>query len=301
MRPLLVEKCWPCHGNAEKPKGGLRLTSRPSILKGGDSGPAAVAGDPAGSLLIQADPLRARAEDAAQGQAARTARSTSCRAGSRWGFPGPRRRRRRRPTRPRAAGPRSPMHQRRFWSFQPVKAVAVPAVRDTARARSAIDRFLLADLEKNGLAPAAPADRRTLIRRATFDLIGLPPTPEEIDAFLADRLAPGVRTRRRSPAGLAAIRRALGPALARRRPLRRRARPDPVARRERFPRSLAIPRLGRRRFQPRPAVHGVHPVPGRRRPAAAAAARRDQQGRAGRHRACSPSPTSCPATSTRTR
>ena len=54
VRPLLVEKCWPCHGNAEKIKGGLRLTSRASILKGGDSGPAAVAGDPAGSLLVQA-------------------------------------------------------------------------------------------------------------------------------------------------------------------------------------------------------------------------------------------------------
>ena len=76
---------------------------------------------------------------------------------------------------------------RRFWAFQPVKAVAVPAVRATSWARSPIDRFLLAALENQGLAPAEPADKRTLLRRATFDLIGLPPTPAEMDAFLADQ------------------------------------------------------------------------------------------------------------------
>ena len=97
-------------------------------------------------------------------------------------------------------------------------------------------------------------------------------------------IAGGVRPGRRSAAGLAALRRALGPALARRRPLRRRPRPDPVARGERLPRGLALSRLGRRRLQPRPAVCGVRPLPGRRRPAAAAATRRDQHGRARRHR-----------------
>ena len=76
--------------------------------------------------------------------------------------------------------------QRQFWSFQPVKAVAPPTVRDTAWPRSTVDRFILAKLEEKGIAPAAPADKRTLLRRATFDLIGLPPTPAEVDAFLAD-------------------------------------------------------------------------------------------------------------------
>ena len=82
----------------------------------------------------------------------------------------------------------------RFWAFQPVKAVVAPAVRDESWARSAIDRFLLAAIETHGLTPAAPADRRTLLRRATFDLVGLPPTPAEVNAFLADR-SPGAFAR----------------------------------------------------------------------------------------------------------
>ncbi len=76
--------------------------------------------------------------------------------------------------------------QRRFWSFQPVKATEPPAVKDAAWNGSPIDRFILAKREAKGLTPVASADKRMLIRRATFDLTGLPPTPEEIDAFLAD-------------------------------------------------------------------------------------------------------------------
>lgn len=74
----------------------------------------------------------------------------------------------------------------RFWSFQPVRAVSPPAIRDLTRAQSPIDRFILARLEAQGLSPAPVADRRTLLRRATFDLTGLPPTTEEIEEFLAD-------------------------------------------------------------------------------------------------------------------
>src|SRR5208282_2818341 len=70
---------------------------------------------------------------------------------------------------------------RAFWSFQPVKQSLVPLVKNTAWPRSPLDAFVLAKLEEKGLRPVAPADKRTLIRRATFDLIGLPPTPEEID------------------------------------------------------------------------------------------------------------------------
>jgi hypothetical protein len=76
--------------------------------------------------------------------------------------------------------------QRRFWSFQPVKPCAPPSVQDNSWPRSGIDRFILATLEARGLKPAKAADKRTLIRRATFDLTGLPPTPEEVHAFLAD-------------------------------------------------------------------------------------------------------------------
>jgi hypothetical protein len=77
--------------------------------------------------------------------------------------------------------------QRDFWSFQKVKQQAPPAVRDRAGVRNAIDQFVLAKLEAKGLAPSPAADKITLLRRATFDLTGLPPTPQEIDAFVADQ------------------------------------------------------------------------------------------------------------------
>src|SRR5690349_20083530 len=77
--------------------------------------------------------------------------------------------------------------QRDFWSFQKVKDAAPPAVHNRAWVRNAIDQFVLAKLEGKGIAPSPAADRITLLRRATFDLTGLPPTPEEVDAFVADR------------------------------------------------------------------------------------------------------------------
>ena len=94
-------------------------------------------------------------------------------------------------------------------------------MKNAAWPKSEIDRYLLAALEAKNLAPVADADRRTLIRRAYFDLIGLPPTPEEIEAFVADKRSEGVREGGRPAAGDAAVRRAVGPALARRGPLRR--------------------------------------------------------------------------------
>ena len=183
VRPLLVEKCWPCHGTAVRPKGGLRLTSRSSLLKGGDSGAAAVAGDPAGSPLIQA----VRYDQEPRMPPKRKLPDREIEVLTRWvalGLPWPE-------TRAAIAAventrPKLSDAQRQFWAFQPVKPVVVPAVRATSWPRSPIDRFLLAALENQGLAPAEPADKRTLLRRATFDLIGLPPTPAEMDAFFAD-------------------------------------------------------------------------------------------------------------------
>ena len=90
IRPLLVAKCWPCHGDLPKTKGGLRLTSRANILQGGDSGPAAVSGKPGESLLVQAVRYDQELKMPPKGKL-RTARSSSSRAGSRWGSPGPRR------------------------------------------------------------------------------------------------------------------------------------------------------------------------------------------------------------------
>src|SRR5262249_55948209 len=76
---------------------------------------------------------------------------------------------------------------KKFWSLQPVNKSRVPTVKHPRWARNDVDRFVLAKLEEKGFAPASDADKRTLIRRATFDLTGLPPTPEEVDAFLADK------------------------------------------------------------------------------------------------------------------
>jgi hypothetical protein len=173
VRPLLVERCWKCHGETRN-KGGLKLTSRDHLLRGGDSGPAVVPGKPEESLLVRAvqyrgTPRMPPGDKLTDRQIEALARWVK--RGALWPADG------------RSAHTEQP---RRFWTFQPVRRVPVPAVRDTAWPRSAVDRFILTGLEAKGLTPARPADKRTLLRRATFDLTGLPPTPAEIDAFLAD-------------------------------------------------------------------------------------------------------------------
>ena len=296
VRPLLVAKCAACHGG-ERPKGGLKLTSRADLLKGGDSGAAVVPGKPDESLLLKA--VRYHDEPRMPPKGKLTDRQIEALA--RWikeGAPWP-------GTKETVAAKDGRFTitdaQRQFWSFRPLQIATLPTIRDDAWPKSSVDRFILSKLDANGLTPAAPADKRTLLRRATFDLIGLPPTPAEIDAFLADDSPQAFATGRRSTARIAALRRALGPALARRRALCRCPRPDPVAAGERLPRILALPRLGRRFVQSRSAIHGVHPQPGGRRPAAASHAQAASTRMASSPRACWPSPTSCPATSTRTR
>ncbi|HEY7311437.1 MAG TPA: PSD1 and planctomycete cytochrome C domain-containing protein [Gemmataceae bacterium] len=181
VRPLLVENCLKCHGD-KKPKGGLSLTSRAAILKGGDTGAAAVEGKPDESLLIQA----VRYNEKPQMPPKKKLTERQIATLTRWvqlGLPWP-----------KAGGTIAAEagdfqireEQRRFWSFQPMKNVAPPAVRDAAWAKSDVDRFILAALEAKGLHPAKRADKRTLLRRAAFDLTGLPPTPEEMETFLRD-------------------------------------------------------------------------------------------------------------------
>jgi cytochrome c553 len=182
VRPILAERCHKCHGEIAKPKAKLRLTSRANLLKGGESGPAAIPGKPADSLIIQA----IRYNDTPKMPPTEKLKDREIDVLTRWvqmGLPWPE------PKQTLSAsvatgGPTK--EQREFWSFQPVRDYAPPAVMERSWPHSAIDRFILAKLEENGLRPAKPADKRTLIRRATFDLIGLPPTPAEIDAFLAD-------------------------------------------------------------------------------------------------------------------
>jgi cytochrome c553 len=179
VRPLLANNCYGCHTGTHM--GGLQLDTREHVLKGGNSGPAIVPGDPAHSVLIQAvQYTHPRFKMPPTGKLKDTdiADLTAwIKAGADWGTSGP------------AATSTYTItsEQRAFWSFQPVRRSAVPPVKDKRWIQSPIDKFILARLEAKGLRPARTADKRTLIRRATYDLIGLPPTPEEVDAFVSDR------------------------------------------------------------------------------------------------------------------
>ena len=187
VRPLLQARCFECHG-AEKQKGELRLDSRAATIAGGGSGEAVVPGKPDESLLVQAVrylgdikmPPRSKLPEA---EIAVLVDWVS--RGAVWPDadnkqPEPT------PTAGEKAGPLFSDEARAFWAFQPVVAPAPPSVRDAAWPKTAIDQFILAGLEAQGLAPAPRADKRTLIRRATLDLTGLPPTPAEVDSFLSD-------------------------------------------------------------------------------------------------------------------
>ena len=193
IRPLLAKHCYECHGAGEKIKGGLRLTSRAAVTQGGETGPAAVPGKPQDSLLLEAVRYQGlKMPPSGKLPAADTDKLAH------WielGLPWPAE------TASTPGSTAGPAHvdapfqiseaQRNFWSFQPVRPVAVPTVAAggwpaAEPGASDIDRFILAALEARGLGPAPAADRRTLIRRATFDLTGLPPTPDELAAFVGD-------------------------------------------------------------------------------------------------------------------
>ena len=181
VRPVLAENCYVCHTNVES--GGLRLDSREGLLKGGTSGPALVPGDPEKSLLIQA--VRQVGDlKMPKGGKLKPAEIESLvewvKLGAPWSAT----------AKVTSAAPvrgTVTAEQRAFWSFQPLKQPATPAVKDRAWARTTLDRFILARLETEELKPMPPAERRVLIRRATLDLTGLPPSPEEVDAFVSDK------------------------------------------------------------------------------------------------------------------
>jgi hypothetical protein len=175
VRPLLIDKCWKCHGDA-KPKGRLRLTSRLAVLEGGASGPAAIPGKPADSTLLKAvrhqQGLEKMPPDGKLSDRQIAIFERWIQLGLPWTEPSPNSK----PTAKETA----------FWAFQPVKVVPAPRTVGTGWALTEVDRYILAGIEAKGLKPAARADRAALLRRATFDLIGLPPTPAEIDAFVQD-------------------------------------------------------------------------------------------------------------------
>jgi mono/diheme cytochrome c family protein len=182
VRPILATQCGSCH--QERAAGGLSLSSREAIVKGGNSGPAIVPGDPEKSLILtavhQTGSLKMPKGGSKLSADDIEALSDWVKMGAPWPQVGA-------PV--RVAGKQITPDMRKFWSFQPLKDYPVPPVKDPALkswAKTDIDRFVLAKLEENGLKPAPVADKRTLIRRATLDLIGLPPTPEEVAAFEKD-------------------------------------------------------------------------------------------------------------------
>jgi hypothetical protein len=179
IRPLLAVNCHACHTGGAL--GGLRLDSREGLLKGGKSGKAVVEGKPDESLLMQAvrrthirlkmppvGPLAKEEIDALEEWIRR-------------GVPWPEKE-----EKAVATSANITPEQRSFWSFQPVKKVVPPAVKNAEWPRNEIDRFILAKLEAANLKPAPAADKRTWVRRVTLDLTGLPPAPDDVQAFVQD-------------------------------------------------------------------------------------------------------------------
>jgi len=168
IRPVLAQSCFTCHTNSQM--GGLRLDSRADILKGGASGPALVPGDPEKSLLINMVrdykmPKSGRLQDQQIADLVKWVKD-----GAYWPDP----------VGVNARPYTITSKQREFWSFQPLQHAQPPAVKNTSWPQNDIDRFILARLEKEGIQPAPIADRRTLLRRVTYDLTGLPPTEQEV-------------------------------------------------------------------------------------------------------------------------
>jgi len=173
IRPVLAGTCFRCHGDS-KTGGALRVDSREALLKGGESGPALTPGKPDDSLLIRAiqrrDDVSAMPPEKDKALRADQVADfvTWIKSGAVW-----------------------PAKSARFvaakhWAFEPVRDVAPPDVQDPSWVRTSIDRFVRAKQEAAGIRPAPVADKLTLIRRATYDLTGLPPTPEDVQAFLQD-------------------------------------------------------------------------------------------------------------------
>ncbi len=181
IRPLLAKECYGCHSAEKKIKGGLRLDLRDGWATGGDSGPALVPGDPANSRLLVA--VRYADPDLQMPPKHRlTARQiANLEEWIKRGAPDPR----------EGTVVASPSgididEGRKFWAYQAPRTTSPPEVKQADWPRGAIDRFVLRELESHQLHPAPDADRATLARRVYFHLIGLPPTPEEIDAFVGD-------------------------------------------------------------------------------------------------------------------
>jgi uncharacterized protein DUF1553/uncharacterized protein DUF1549/cytochrome c len=180
VRPVLADKCYKCHSaELNKSKGGLTLDTAEATLKGGEDGPIIVPGDPAKSMLIKAisyaDPDLAMPPQK-EGGKLKDAEIAALTEWVKMGAPDPR------------SGPKKyATAGRSHWAFQPVKKAEVPQVKNTGWVANPIDAFVLAKLEAGSMQPSPSAERAALMRRAYFDIIGIPPTPEEVYAFINDK------------------------------------------------------------------------------------------------------------------
>jgi hypothetical protein len=184
IRPVLVEHCYRCHSadaqKNKKLKAGLRVDTREGLLRGGDSGPALVPGKVAEGALLKALRHTDNIKMPPKGKLPENVLADF----ATWvknGAPDPRA-----GDTPSAAKDIDWQKARRFWAFQPPRPAPLPRVKDTSWPNRALDYFVCAELEKRQLQPVGPASRRDLLRRATFGLTGLPPSPAEMAAFLED-------------------------------------------------------------------------------------------------------------------
>jgi mono/diheme cytochrome c family protein len=184
VRPILERSCWKCHG-PEKQKGGVRFDRRPGAVAAGDSGKTAIRPGRAGDSELIRRVESGNAEERMPPKAEPLSREQIkvLRAWIDQGADWP-------PAGGAPAGGRRGLvvtdEDRRHWSYRPLRVVAPPVPRDALWCRTPVDRFVVAALEARGIRPNAPADRRTLIRRLFFDVLGLPPAPGEVEAFVAD-------------------------------------------------------------------------------------------------------------------
>ena len=186
IRPVLVERCFECH-NEDVQESGLRLDSLQAIIDGGERGPAIVVGKAQESLLIHAVNHSEAELQMPEGDKLAAIEIQSL---AKWidmgaPWPGQHYVKTNRPSENKN-GPLFTDEQKNFWAFVRPKLPQLPTVKNEAWVQSDLDRFILSRLEAKGLAPAPPATKRTLVRRVYFDLIGLPPTPEQVAEFLSD-------------------------------------------------------------------------------------------------------------------
>ena len=183
VRPILAENCYKCHGS-DKQKGNLRLDLRETVLAGGESGAVLVPGKPGESLLVEA--VKYESFEMPPDKRLSEQQVSTLTEWIRLGAPMPKDHGGGGPGVRTAKGVITE-EDRQWWAFQLVQRVNPPLIEGDTWSRGAVDRFLLARMKGEGLDPAPEADRLTLIRRITWDLVGLPPTPAEVDAFVNDR------------------------------------------------------------------------------------------------------------------